>query len=319
MEARGEGLPHRAGAPIHPRPEVEGAQGIAGEQGFIAGKYRAAAEVVGERPGIIWSLATIGFIRTVKRPLVAILLIISFLITLFMPFLMILESSFDPDEFDGDSFPSRPRFDIRMNLDFYIVLTPFAILFTALSAGRFISSDMSDRSIYLYLVRPITRADYMAGRLLSSVLLLTVVVILPNILLWVLQMGMSGGGTSFLLGKLWTLGALIIHGLFYSVVFALVGLAFSASTSRSHWSLVGIFVIFLVSLPMAEAFAEESGNDNYLIFSITRDLDVLGSHLLRVDAEADLGWGAALGMLALISAACVGFILHRLQNVEAQL
>ena len=277
--------------------------------GHIARKYRPYKGTLRDRPAIIWNMAVTEFFRTLKRKWTKILLV-------FVLFISIMTSIFSAPELLAES---GGEYDPATSIEFYSGLTFFVITFTALTAGRYISSDLADKSLYLYLVRPISKADYLAGRLLSSMMVLSLVTILPNTISWLTMMGLAGGSWGVFLDNLWTLGAMILYGLFYILVFALVGLAFSASTPRRNWSIVGIFIAFLFTLNFADILALISENDIYYHISVVRNLEVIGYQMVREEQVFDLQWGRALGVLALICAGCVGYILHRLSNVEGKI
>lgn len=279
------------------------------QSSHIARKYRPYHGELRDRPAIIWDMAVIEFIRTLNRKWTKIMLVV-------VLFIAIMVSIFSAPELLSET---GGEYDPAISIEFYSNLTFFAITFTAITAGRYISSDLADKSLHLYLVRPISKADYLAARLLSSMMILSLVTIVPNIISWMTMMGLAGGSWAIFLDNLWTLGATILYGLFYILVFSLVGLAFSASTPRRNWSIVGIFIAFLFTLNFADILALISNNDIYYHISVTRNLEVIGYQLVRVDSIFDLQWGRALGILALICATCVGFIIHRLSNVEGKI
>lgn len=303
--------------PPPPPPRFGGANiggvppGPLGQDSYLAAKYRPFVGELRGRPQIILDFAFIEFWKTMKRKWIKVHLINAWFWTIIIPLLVFVL----PILFIGETIEYVPE----ANLFFYLIVVPFALVFTSITAARYITSDLADKSIVLYLSRPMSKSDYLASRLLTSCMMLFLVLVLPNVILWIGQMGMTRQGAGYIISHLWTLGAILVQGMLYIMVFSLIGLVFSAATTRHRWAIVGVFVSVLVSLNLAEGFADMTGNDQFLMFSVLRSLHVIGSTLLGVDSGTDLGWGSALGSLFLIMAGCVAFILYRLGNEEAKM
>lgn len=284
-------------------------EGMGHDQGYLAGKYRAADQELKDRPYIIWSMGIITlkhyWKQTWFKTLIGIIWFVNILGHLLTNFILAgvgAAEAYTPE--DSLQFFTRDR------------MTFFAITVASLSVGRLISNDMADKSIYLYFTRPMSRLDYLSGRLVGAMMLMSLTVTLPALLHWSSLILVSGPDG---LEYIWTIGPVIIYSFIYVLVYSFIGLAFSASTTRHRWATVGIFITFLFTLAIASEAVATSGEDKYYIFSVLRNLDVVGHQLFLVDNPYDLAWGASLGVLALISTVSMGYILYRLRNVEGKL
>ena len=73
-----------------------------------------------------------------------------------------------------------------MNRSFQVAVGFFAILLAALTGAPLISEDRRTGSLPLYFSRPITHFDYFAGKLLTVAAFLSLLLILPPVLLFLM-------------------------------------------------------------------------------------------------------------------------------------
>jgi ABC-type transport system involved in multi-copper enzyme maturation permease subunit len=78
-----------------------------------------------------------------------------------------------------------------MNRSFQVAVGFFAILHAALTGAPLISEDRRTGSLPLYFSRPITHFDYFAGKLLTVAAFLSLLLILPPVLLFLMDLGFA--------------------------------------------------------------------------------------------------------------------------------
>jgi len=132
----------------------------------------------------------------------------------------------------------------RFFLIFMYVQGSFAIFLAALTGPGLIAPDLANNALQLYFSRPLTRSDYALARLLVLFGMLSAITWIPGLLLFGMQVGMSGGWW-FLAN--WTLGAGIVAGFaFWVLLVSLVALTCSAWVK---WRVVaGALVLAFFSL-----------------------------------------------------------------------
>jgi ABC-2 type transport system permease protein len=87
---------------------------------------------------------------------------------------------------------------LEVNENFFMVFmkvqTTFAVFLAALAGPGLIAPDVANNALQLYFSRPLTRLDYVLGRLTALMGLLSLVTWIPCIALFIMQAAMAGGG-----------------------------------------------------------------------------------------------------------------------------
>ncbi|HET9299330.1 MAG TPA: hypothetical protein VFO11_05250 [Candidatus Polarisedimenticolaceae bacterium] len=130
---------------------------------------------------------------------------------------------------------------------FLVLLTVSALmlgfLLTLLVGPGLISRDLVHDALPLYLSRPFTRSEYVAGKTAVLVILQSAVSWVPLVLVWVVQASLD---PSWGLRNLRILPALMIGALLWILLLSLLTLAISATVKRkilAQATLVGFFFI----------------------------------------------------------------------------
>jgi ABC-2 type transport system permease protein len=202
----------------------------------------------------------------------------------------------------------------------------FAFFLTAWVAPTLVSPDLVNGALPLYLSRPLSRGEYVLGKMMVLLVLLSLVTWLPLLLLFGLQAGLAEG---WLIPNLRIAFALVIGSWIWISVLTLVGLALSACI---RWRIVatgGLFAVFFMGTAFGEMWANvllnpwgRLGNLTYLIAVVWRDLfgivarrsvarNMLDDRRL-LDLPPYVAW---MGLVA-ICALCLWLLHRRLQARE---
>lgn len=103
------------------------------------------------------------------------------------------------------------------------MLAFFLVLF---SGPRLVSRDIANNGLPLYLCRPFSKTQYVAGKLCVLLLLSSAVTWIPGLLLWTLQTGLEGAAWGA--ANLRSAAALLIGSWVWMLVLGLFALAISA-------------------------------------------------------------------------------------------
>lgn len=120
----------------------------------------------------------------------------------------------------------------------------FAFILTVIVAPPLISRDLANNALPLYLCRPLSRAEYVLGKMLVIVFLLSLVTWIPGLLIFFFQASLAGFG--WLWANLWMIQAIFTSCLLWIVLLSLLALAVS---SLLKWrvvasgALLGIFFV----------------------------------------------------------------------------
>lgn len=120
----------------------------------------------------------------------------------------------------------------------------FAFILTVLVAPPLISRDLSNNALPLYLCRPLSRAEYVLGKMAVVVFLLSLVTWIPGLLIFFFQASLAG--FAWLLANLWMIWAIFFGSMVWIILLSLLALAVS---SLVRWrvvasgALLGIFFV----------------------------------------------------------------------------
>lgn len=199
-----------------------------------------------------------------------------------------------------------------------------AFVLTAWRAPGTISKDFANHGIQLYLSRPLSRAEYILGKVCALGTLLSFTTWIPALLLFLLQAGLRGHGWGW--ENLHIAGAIVVSGLLGIVVLSLIAMAISvwvrwriAATAL----LMGIF-FFLPGFGVAVNFVLRTQwgwllNFGYLIVEVWASLFRIVDRPLHPNSGLYLVpvW-AAWGMLLLVCATCIWLLDRRLKAREVE-
>jgi ABC-2 type transport system permease protein len=102
----------------------------------------------------------------------------------------------------------------------------FALILTVLVAPPLISRDLSNNALPLYLCRPLSRAEYVLGKMAVVAALLSLVTWIPGLLIFFFQASL--GGFTWLWSNLWMIWAIFAGFMVWIVLLSLLALAVSS-------------------------------------------------------------------------------------------
>lgn len=170
--------------------------------------------------------------------------------------------------------------DASFFLTFVKVQGAFAFILTVLVAPPLISRDLSNNALPLYLCRPLSRAEYVLGKMAVVVFLLSLVTWIPGLLIFFFQASLSG--FSWLWANLWMIWAIFFGCMVWIILLSLLALAVSSLVKWrvvASGALLGLFFV-------PSAFGEIVNN-----FLLTH-----GGHLISLWATMDSIWRGLFGL-----------------------
>ncbi len=120
----------------------------------------------------------------------------------------------------------------------------FAFILTVLVAPPLISRDLSNNALPLYLCRPLSRVEYVLGKMAVIVALLSLVTWIPGLLIFLFQASL--GGLTWLWANLWMIWAIFFGCMVWITLLSLLALAVSSLVKWrvvASGALLGMFFI----------------------------------------------------------------------------
>ncbi|MFN2500490.1 MAG: ABC transporter permease [Pyrinomonadaceae bacterium] len=102
----------------------------------------------------------------------------------------------------------------------------FAFILTVLVAPPLISRDLSNNALPLYLCRPLSRTEYVLGKMAVVVFLLSLVSWVPGLLIFFFQASLAG--VAWLWANLWMVWSIFFGSMAWIISLSLIALAISA-------------------------------------------------------------------------------------------
>jgi ABC-2 type transport system permease protein len=192
----------------------------------------------------------------------------------------------------------------------------FTILLSVFGASGLVANDLRTGAILVYLSRPLTRRDYVLGKLGVPLVLNLSVTLVPALVLYVAALSLEP--RKFFAWELaWVVPAIIGHALVISVVVSLLALAVSAASRSARVAGLGFFgLIFgleMVRLVLQHGF----GRREAMLLSLYADLRSLGVSVFDLTSrELEMYWVAPATMLEVVALGCLAVLRARVRAVE---
>jgi ABC-2 type transport system permease protein len=190
------------------------------------------------------------------------------------------------------------------------------VFLVSIALSGLIADDRRANALQLYLSKPLTRTEYIIGKLVTLVVFLLGITLLPTFLLLLLQI-LFAGSLAFVRANLYLIPAITLFSLLEALLSATVLLALSSlSNSRRFVSIMYAGAVFFTGA-MSAALRNITGSTAWAWLSPASTLGVIGDAVFRIgNRSPDIPpWVAVVVVLALIVASAV-VLERRVRGVE---
>ena len=191
----------------------------------------------------------------------------------------------------------------------------FVFFITLYVGSGLIANDRRANALQIYLSKPLTRVDYVIGKLATMLIFLTAVTWLPGILLLLIQM-MFAGNLTFLKANLFLFPAITVFSavLVMTSAFSMLALS-SLSKSRRFVAVMYAGLIFFTAA-MYQALRGMTGSRAWAVISPGDMIDVFASVIFRNQATTSVPFPVAILVVTLLIVASVVVLERRVRGVE---
>ena len=191
----------------------------------------------------------------------------------------------------------------------------FVFFITVYVGAGLIANDRRANALQIYLSKPLTRAEYIFGKLAILMTFLAIVTWLPAIVLLVVQISFAGNFT-FLANNLFLFPAITVFSFIMVTMVATAMLALSSLSNSSRY--VGILyaaVIFFTQAIYGVVYAvTRSTSMSWISFSA--NLSQIGDVIFRQTPKYETPWPVSLLMIALVLGLSAFVLERRVRGVE---
>jgi ABC-2 type transport system permease protein len=205
--------------------------------------------------------------------------------------------------------------DARLFGEFLNQQVGFTLLLSVFGGAGLIANDLRTGAILVYLSRPLTRRDYVLGKLTVLLALNLSATLVPGLLLYVAALGLAPAQFATL-ELIWVAPAILAQSLLVSLGAGLLALAVSAA-SRSARVAGLTFVLLWVGLGVVGPILGDVLNAPLAaLVSLQEDMRLVGSALFGLEVRDAAHWSLAALALAAVAAGCLLILRARVRAVE---
>jgi len=190
----------------------------------------------------------------------------------------------------------------------------FVFLVTISMAGA-IADDRRVNALQLYLSRPLTRVEYLAGKLVPALTYLLGVTLAPALLLLVMQVALSGSLT-FVTQNLYLVPAITLVCLVEALLWAFAIMALSAISKSRRFVAVAYAGVLIFTAAMSTALRAITGSRAWAVISPGDMIDVLADAAFRVGGQPPVPLAVAVGVIALMIGLFIWVLERQVRGVE---
>jgi ABC-2 type transport system permease protein len=190
------------------------------------------------------------------------------------------------------------------------------VFFVTIYVGAgLIANDRRANALQLYLSKPMTSAEYIAGKLAILFLFLVAVTFLPAILLLITQ-ALLAGNLTFTRNNLYLVPAITLYSLAQVLLAATTMLALSSLSKSSRFVAVMYAGLFFFTTALFQTLRGITGRSTFAWLSPGAALQQLGDVIFRLEPRYQLSPAiAALTVLVMIAGSIV-ILMRRVRGVE---
>jgi ABC-2 type transport system permease protein len=191
----------------------------------------------------------------------------------------------------------------------------FVFFITVYVGSGLIANDRRANALQIYLSKPLTRGEYIFGKLAILMIFLLLVTGVPGLMLLILQILFTGDLT-FFRANLHLLPAIALFSFLQAITAASTMLALSSLSKSSRY--VGILYAALIFLTQAVygVLWRVTGDTSVSWVSFSANLLQVGSVLFRVPLQYKTPWPVSLGVIALLIVVSGIVLERRVRGVE---
>jgi ABC-2 type transport system permease protein len=203
--------------------------------------------------------------------------------------------------------------------EFFDYQSPFVFFITIWVGAGLIANDKRANALQIYLSKPLTRTEYVAGKLSILVVFLLLVTWVPAMLLLLLHMAFQGN-FDFIRANLLLLPAITLYSFVYVLLVSFAMLALSSLSNSSRFvAVLYAGAIFFTSAIYLVLYAV-TGKTTFSWIAPGGNLGQVGNVIFRMKPlYPDTPWPVSLLMVVGIVAVSIVVLERRVRGVEVVL
>jgi ABC-2 type transport system permease protein len=178
-----------------------------------------------------------------------------------------------------------------------------------------IANDRRANALQIYLSKPLTRAEYIFGKLAILMAFLLLVTWVPALLLLIVQIAFAGN-FSFLLKNLYLFPAITVFAFIQVTVVAAAMLALSSLSKSSRYVAILYAAVIFFSQAIYSVLTVVTRSTQLSWISFPANLSQLGDVIFRMPSKYETPWPVALLMIVGLIAVSGVILERRVRGIE---
>ena len=199
--------------------------------------------------------------------------------------------------------------------DFLEQQSIWVFFITVYVGAGLIANDRRANALQIYLSKPLTRVEYMFGKLTILMGFLLLVTGVPGLMLLVLQILFTGELT-FFRENLHLLPAITLFSVIQALTFSSTMLALSSLSKSSRYVAILYAAVIFMSQAIYGVLRQVTGDTNVAWVSLPANMTQVGSAIFRVPLQYKTPWPVSLTVLAGLILASAVVLERRVRGVE---
>lgn len=199
--------------------------------------------------------------------------------------------------------------------EFFDQQSTFVFFVSIFVGAGLIASDRRANALQIYLSKPLTRAEYIGGKMAILVVFLLLVTWLPAMLLLLLQ-ALFAGSFAFVREHLFLVPAITVYSLLQVLAAAFSMLALSSLSNSPRFVAVLYAGLVLFTRAMFEALRGITGSSSVSWLSFTASLEQLGDFIFRQRLRYDTPVAVSLVVVVGLIVVSASILERRVRGVE---
>jgi ABC-2 type transport system permease protein len=191
----------------------------------------------------------------------------------------------------------------------------FVFFITVYAGAGLIANDRRANALQIYLSKPLSRAEYVFGKLAILMTFLLLVTWLPAIVLLVVQI-LFAGNFQFFTHNIYLFPAITVFSFIQVVTVAAAMLALSSLSNSSRFVGILYAALLFFSQALFGVLRFVTGNSRLSWISVPFDLNQVGDAIFRLPLRYDTPWALSLAALVVLIAIAALVLERRVRGVE---
>jgi ABC-2 type transport system permease protein len=197
---------------------------------------------------------------------------------------------------------------------FCVVQGVLALLLTAFVGPSLISPDLTNGGLALYLSRPFSRTEYVAGKITVLFVLLSLITWVPGLLLFAIEASCTGW--AWTKANFWLARSIVLGPLIWVLVLSLIALALSAWVKWRIAAGACILGLHFVGAGFGQAINQILQTRHGSLINSAQVIHTIWADLFRSGRSMDLSVTQAWIVLGVACLLCLGLLSQRIRGFE---